>query len=275
MSKKFYNLVTTPHAWRQAFTRFFPGPDAELSSTPNQAPAQLREQRFFTRLTGLASWRSEYVLRTKLLRSLGRGKPQMPIGHASSRSNSAASNASAVVTYSSQMFSTVDHIHAVWDNGRKSPRFIHGAEDLGIAGSSDPANGKADNWGLTDPQALPQFAELDPGGLPFGFDDGPTGCPNVMSVSQPFGMVYGEGFPGGYAYYRAADEMRGRFLAHSVSAAPELGVPSIPIFTEAISAVWLAKSRAVPSQSDSLVGIMTGSTLGIVRLIFVLPWLDD
>jgi hypothetical protein len=277
VSRRFYSLVTTPHAWRIAFSRFFPGQDAELNGIPSQINRrgsdeeereQLRsEQRFFTRLTALSSWRSEYILRTRLLRSLGRGKPaQIAPGHgASSRSNSAANNANAVVTYSSQLFATVNHIHAVFSNGKKSPRFIHGTDETGSACTSDPNIGKIDNWGLSDPQALPQFTDLFVGDQQYGAGDGPTGLPNSMDLSQPFGMVYGEGFPGGSTYFRSSEEMRGRFLSLPPNLADyETGIPNIPALTEAISAVWIAKSNTVPVTTGGLVGIMTGSTLGVV-----------
>lgn len=277
VSRRFYGLVTTPHAWRIAFSRFFPGQDAENYTTSSQinrrgsdqeSREQLRsEQRFFTRLTALASWRSEYILRTRLLRSLEKGKPaQLAPGRgASSRSNSAANNANAVVTYNSQLFATINHIHAVFGTGKKSPRFIHGTDETGTACTSDPNIGKIDNWGLSDPQALPQFADLFVGDRPYGDGEGPAGLPNSMDLSQPFGMVYGEGFPGGQAYYRPTEEMRGRFLSQPTDLVDhQSGIPKIPGLTEAISAVWIAKSSSVPSMTDGLVGIMTGSTLGIV-----------
>lgn len=225
------------------------------------------QQRFFTRLTALASWRSEYILRTKLVRSLEKGKPSQlaPGRGSSSRANSAANNANAVVTYSSQLYATVNHIHAVFPTGNKSPRFIHGTDETGTACTSDPNIGKVDNWGLSDPQALPQFSDLFAGDLPYGHGDGPAGLPNCMDLSQPFGMVYGEGFPGGEAYFRPLGEMRGRFISQPVDLVDhQAGIPKIPTLTDAISAVWIAKSTFVPSVTDGLVGIMTGSTLGIV-----------
>jgi hypothetical protein len=275
VSKRFYSLVTTPHAWRIAFSRYFPGQDAVTArssasrrTSDPEIHEQLRsEQRLFTRLTGLASWRSEYILRTRLLRSLARGKPaQIAPGHgASSRSNSAANNSNAVVTYSSQLFATINHIHAIWSTGKKSPRFIHGTDETGSACTSDPNIGKIDNWGLSDPQALPQFAELFVGDHPYGLGDGPAGLPNSMDLSQPFGMIYGEGFPGGQAYFRPTEEMRGRFLSQpSDLSAHDAGIPKIPGLVEAISAVWIAKSTCVPVMTDGLVGMLTGSTLGVV-----------
>jgi hypothetical protein len=202
------------------------------------------------------------------LRSLARGKPaQIAPGHgASSRLNSAANNSNAVVTYSSQLFATVNHIHAVFSNGKKSPRFIHGTDETGTACTSDPNIGRIDSWGLSDPQALPQFADLFVGDQQYGAGDGPAGLPNSMDLSQPFGMIYGEGFPGGQSYFRSSDEMRGRFLSqpHVDLVAYDAGIPKIPALTEAVSAVWIAKSGPVLHATDGLIGMLTGSTLGII-----------
>jgi hypothetical protein len=163
------------------------------------------------------------------------------------------------------MFATVNHIHAIFSNGKKSPRFIHGTDETGSACTSDPNIGKIDNWGLSDPQALPQFADLFIGDQPYGEGNGPAGLPNSMDLSQPFGMVYGQGFPGGSTYFRSSEEMRGRFLSPpTILADYEKGIPNVPTPTEAISAVWIAKSNSVPTTTDGLVGIMTGSTLGVV-----------
>jgi F-box-like len=276
VSHRFLQLVTTPHAWRIAFSRYFPAQDAigNDPATPanrgsdREACENLRaEKRFFTRLTGLASWRSEYILRTRLLRSLTRGKPSQtaPSLGSSSRPNSAANNANAVVTYSSHLSAPVNHIHGTFSNGKKPPRFIHGADEVGYASTSDPSISKVDNWGLSDILSFPQFAEIFPGDPLYGLGDGLVGVPNVMDVSQPFGLIYGEGFPGGGAYFRPSDELRGRFLVTLPSQSePQLGIPKIADNTEAISAVWIAKSPAVPSVTDGLVGIMTGSSCGIV-----------
>lgn len=258
-----------------AFARFFPGEDvidAPLPGNRRGSDQEIREgvrseKRHFTRLTGLASWRSEYILRTRLLRSLARGKPaQIAAGHgASSRSNSAANNANAVVTYSSQLFATVNQLHATFGNGKRSPRFIHGTDETGSATTSDPNIGKIDAWGLGDPQALPQFADMFVGEAPYGMSNGPAGQPNCMDVSQPFGMVYGEGFPGGLAYFRSSEEQRGSFLGLQTDFSDhKSGIPRIQHATEAISAVWIAKSTAVPTLTDGLVGVLTGSTLGVV-----------
>jgi hypothetical protein len=80
VSQRFHALVTTPHAWRAAFARFFPGTAIETAPKPESFRT---DKRAFCRLTALATWRSEYILRTRLLRSLSRGKP-MQTGSSSS-----------------------------------------------------------------------------------------------------------------------------------------------------------------------------------------------
>jgi hypothetical protein len=223
-------------------------------------------QRSFTRLTALASWRSEYIIRTRLLRSLARGKPAQS---ASSSSASRGSTALPVVMYKSQLLTTVNHLHATFGSGASSqrhPRFVHGADDIGAATSSDPSTLKVDNWGLSDPQFFLQFAERFPGDAQYGLGPGEiVGVPNSMDVSRPFGMAYGEGFPGGATYYRSSEEMRGRFLAGSSAlSAPALGIPKLVPEMEAVTAVWIAKTNSIPSVSDGMTGLLTGSSLGVI-----------
>lgn len=80
VSQRFHALVTTPHAWRAAFARFFPGTTVEAAP---KTESFRTDKRAFCRLTALATWRSEYIIRTRLLRSLSRGKP-MQTGSSSS-----------------------------------------------------------------------------------------------------------------------------------------------------------------------------------------------
>lgn len=272
VSKHFHGLVTGPHAWRTAFARYFPGPDSTNPAYENddgEAQSVVRsDRRAFTRLTALASWRSEYIMRTRLLRSLSRGKPvQAPPTPQSPRSGH-ANNPAPIVMYNSQLFTTINHIHATFGTGlnKRLPRFVHGADDTGTATSSDPSAAKVDSWGLSDPQFFLQFAERFPGDAQFGLGPGEiVGVPNPMDVSQPFGMVVGEGSPGGMTYYRSTEEMRGRFLLFSSAMSiPELGVPKIMSSTEAITAVWIAKSAAIPSLTEGLVGILSASSSGVL-----------
>ena len=273
VSRRFHDLVTTPHAWRTAFSRYFPGPD---SLDPNAYDEQdelddrLRvERRAFTRVTALASWRSEYILRTRLLRSLARGKPvELPASPAQARLGQPPV-ALPIINYPSQMMTTVNHLHATFGGpalNKRPPRFVHGADDVGTAGSSDPSLGKTDSWGLGDPNIFLQFSERFPGDAMYGLGPGNiVGVPNSMDVSQPYGMVHGEGSPGGLVYYRYTEEMRGHFLKPSSGiSVPTLGIPQLLPVQEAVCSVWIAKSSSIPSLTDGLVGLLSGSSLGVL-----------
>ena len=274
VSRRFNDLVTTPHAWRIAFSRFFPGTEAlnaldDMTQALEDEDLHKLERRSFTRLTGLASWRSEYILRTELIRSLTRGRPADPPApgvSASSRSNAGQSN-SAQITYNSNLVTTVNHIHGTFDATRhkNSPRFLLGADDVGSACWSDPKTGRVDQWGFADPLSFVQFADRFPGDELYGLGTGDiVGAPNVMDVSQPYGMVYGEGLPGGVLYYRAIEERRGRTLTWEwQSSNPNKGIPSL-WGTETICSVWVAKSVNIPDASQGLIGILSGSSNGII-----------
>ncbi|KAK4450045.1 F-box/WD repeat-containing protein pof10 [Podospora aff. communis PSN243] len=271
VSKRFYALVTTPYAWRTAFLRYFPGHDALAVSKTSGATSEdaegsdeiRSEARYFTRLTSLASWRSEYLLRTRLLRSVARGKPGD--GGTFARSGQAGKKAGAVLTYNSKLPWMVSNIHASFSGGKKGPRAIHGTADLCVSTVSDPTTGKIEKFGLDDPFSFAQLDEMFPNLEPFGVGEGPAAVPNVLDVSQPYGMIGGEGFPGGRVYFRAIGELRGRYLGHDsaiIDMAPE--IPKIPQLTESICSVWIAKSSNVPFMTQSMVGMLSGSSLGVV-----------
>ena len=271
VSRRFHDVVTTPHAWQVAFGRYFPGPhsleDADFRSALEDSGKVVRsEKRRFTRLTALATWRSEYILRIRLLRSLVRGKPvQIPT------TPSRASQMQTVlpmITYDTKTYTIINHLHATFGSGlnKKMPRVIHGADDIGMVTSSDPLTGKVDPWGQSDPHFYGQFSERFPGVAEYGMGSGEVvGCPNVMDVSQLYGMIYGQGCPEGSCYYRTLEEMRGRFIAEpSDLAMPEAGIPKLGIDGGAICSVWIAKSDAIPTLSEGLIGILIGSAAGVV-----------
>jgi hypothetical protein len=264
--------VTTPHAWRVAFSRYFPGPYVLEKDHVAAATSDLliSDKRAFTRLTALASWRSEYILRTRLLRSLSRGKPAQPAPsgkHGSSR-GSGIQNGSAVATYTSQLIYPVSHIDAVFASGvtKKQPLFIHGAAEQGAASTSDPTLGKTGTWGLSAQQLFQHFADIFPGDAEYGLGSGDmVGLPNSMDVSQPYGMVYGEGCPHGRSYFISSGEQRGRFLSISeADSEPRLGIPAVNQITTAISSVWIAKFPNVLKMTNGLVGMLSGSSSGIL-----------
>lgn len=270
VSRRLHALVTTPHAWRIAFSRFFPGPkaahDAYRSVTNHHDIAS--DRRYFARLTALASWRSEYILRTRLMRSLSRGKPaqfQPSKKHSTVRS-AVARNGSAVSTYTSQLLLPVNRIHGSFNNPDKEPNFIHGASEQGIASASDPSTIKVSTWGLADHQMFRHFADFFPGDAQYGLGAGEmVGIPNSMDVSQPYGMIYGEGCPQGRAYFLSTTEQRGRFLGLSdLGSHPKLGIPAVNMITHAVCSVWIAKSASVLKSTEGLVAMMSGSSSGIL-----------
>lgn len=276
VSKRFYALITEPHAWRMAFLRYFPGQEIlsnshrkalEDSEDSHDANRVRSEFRYFTRLTSLASWRSEYLLRTRLLRNVARGKPGTSLGGpvSSSRSHS-SKKSSAVLTYNSKLPWMISNIHAVFDNTKKGPKAIVGTGDLCVSTVSDPSNGKVEKWGLDDPFSFAQLDEMFPNLEPYGLGDGPAAIYNIMDVSQLYGMLGGEGFPGGRPYYRAINEIRGRYLGDLPSSIIDMTpeVPKIPELTESICSLWIAKSSTVPMVTQNMVGIMVGSSLGVV-----------
>lgn len=274
VSHHFHGLVTTPHAWRMAFARYFPGTQALTSFgfhpyVSGELSATLTiEKRIFTRLTAHASWRNEYILRTGLLQSLARGKPAELHGDSEDgRSRpSPVHKMNAQVTYNSNLVTTVNHIHASFGSmNKKHLGVIHGADEGGLACLSDPKKGKVDHWGFADPRLFSQFVEHFPGDTQYGLGPGEVvGIPNVMSVSQPHGMVYAEGFPGGSLYYRSTEEHRGRTLAliPDVSSL-EHGIPRLHGL-ETVCSALIPKTSNVPDISGGLVGILAGSSQGIV-----------
>ncbi|KAL8685634.1 MAG: hypothetical protein Q9218_007638, partial [Villophora microphyllina] len=207
VSRRFRDLVTSPHAWRIAFSRHFPAQEALTlfdqgpTSTEEDTDTLRSERRVFTRLTALASWRREYILRTQLLRSMVRGKPailQETLGSGSPRASS-SNTGNAQITYNSNLVTTVNHLDAAFGTSlnKRLPNFIHGADEVGSACLSDPRAGKIDHWGFADPQMFTQFLDDMPGIPQYGLGTGEViGVPNTMDVSRLNGMVYAEGIPG-------------------------------------------------------------------------------
>ena len=276
VSRRFHSLVTTPHAWRMAFARFFPGQDAlsdlldghqVQEGTVGEAEDVRSEKRVFTRLTALSSWRSEYILRTRLLRSLGRGKPA-PMRSAGTSGPNTVQSGNAQITYYSNLLTTINHMNGSFGTGQnnRAPRFVHGADYVGAACTSEPDKGKVDNWGFSDPHSFLQFAERFPGDAQYGLGLGDVvGVPNTMDVSSAYGMVCTEGSPGGLLYYRSMEEQRGRNLAFSLGLAlPELGIPKVIAGKETMCSVWIAKTKNIPTLTEGVIGILSGSSSGIV-----------
>jgi hypothetical protein len=110
------------------------------------------------------------------------------------------------------------------------------------------------------------FADMFPGEAQHGLGSGDiVGVPNVMDVSQPYGMVYGEGCPQGRSYFISATEQRGRFLgASDLGSHPPLGIPAVNMITHAVCSVWIAKSPDILKMTQGLVGMLSGSSSGML-----------
>jgi hypothetical protein len=269
VSRRFHKLITSPHAWRVAFSRYFPGDAVPNSSSGGVSTAdhgqqiQKTDKRYFSRLSALASWRSEYILRTRLLHSLGRGRPTRT---ASNRHGGSAS-AAAVVTYGSGLLYPISHIHGTFGVGlnKKQPFFMHGAVEQGIASISDPNVGKIGNWGLADYEAFNHFADLFIGESEYGLGSGEVvGMTNVMDLSQPYGKVYGEACPDGRLIFTSPAEQRGRFLPITSTAAHDLGIPDVNMMGCAVTTVWLAKSENILKATNGLFGLLAGFSNGVL-----------
>lgn len=204
------------------------------------------------------------------MRSLSRGKPAQfdPSKKHGTVRSADVRHGSAVATYTSQLVFPVSHISASFgtEATKKQPLFVHGAAEQGLASSSDPASVKVGSWGLTDFQRFRHFADLYPGDVEYGLGPGNVvGVPNCMDVSQPYGMIYGEGCPQGRAYFISSTEHRGRFLGPSESSSrPEFGIPSLNAITTAICSVWIAKSAQILKMTGGLVGMLSGSSSGVL-----------
>ncbi len=285
VSQRFHKLVTTPPAWRIAFARYFPGAEAVEDGPSKLArdsvfSVEKAQRRSFTRLSALSSWRSEYILRTRLLRSLGRGRPATEaVSRSGAARHASSAAAAAVTTYASGLYYPISHLHATFGIGlnKKQPLFMHGAVEQGGVTVSDPATGKPGTWGTTDFDAFRHFADQFPGELPYGLGSGNVvGMPNVMDVSQPYGKVYGEGLPGGRLFYTSTSEQRGRFVPISSTADHAHGIPEATMISSSISAVWIAKSEGVLKVTDGLFGLLAGFSNGVLaaHALGVSPVLD-
>lgn len=265
VSRRFHSLITTPHAWRIAFARYFPG-SARIIKTISDVDKDetITDKRYFSRLSTLASWRSEYILRTRLLRALSRGRPGEAISSKPRSTNLTVSQ----VNYFSSINLSITHIDAVLINNpnKPPPKFIHGANQNGLATASEPSLGKADGWGFRDPFSLNEFVDMYPREAQYGLGRGQmVGLPNALSVSRRHGMICGEGIPGGRIYFRSIEEQRGHLLMTTRElSVPEFGVPFLDSALESTCSVWISKSCNIPDMTNGLIGMISGSSLGVV-----------
>jgi len=145
------------------------------------------------------------------------------------------------------------------------PRFIHGMSSSANVTSSDK-RGKVDTWGLTG-NLFQDFTDAYPEQMAWGQGASEmVGVPNSMDVSQLYGSLFGCGTPGGPNYFHSVEEKRGRILdpvIHDYGHAT-LGLPQIYVQTMCTSSVWIAKTPAIPTMTRGLIGMLVGTSTGIV-----------
>lgn len=278
VSRRFHDMITTPHAWRIAFSRFFSGQDAIEDATSllrfDVSGQQILrfERRSFSRLSALASWRSEYILRTRLLRSLARGKPaqSQSIGRSSLSRHGGGGQNAAVITYSSNLVYPVSHIHATFGSGlnKKIPFFMHGASEYGVVTVSDPNAGKVtDTWGgNTDYLAFRYFEDSAfAGEAMWGLGAGDlVGVPNSLDLSRGYGRIYAEGLPGGRVFFTPISDRRGGFLTLDSPANHDIGIPNVDTPQRSVCSTWIVKSDRVLKATSGLFGLLVGYSNGVL-----------
>lgn len=245
-SQTLHELIRMPHAWQMAFKRFFPGVSILQTRDPSA------DACVFTCLKPRTSWRNEYMLRTRLLRCLARGRPAASAAFASTSTpgSPVISRGSAQITFHTRHPCSISHLSADFGSigGNKPPRLIHGSQDTGLATYGDPRTGRIADWGAQDHMDQRNFRSLYPGEALYGINKEIIGVPNMMDLSNLYGSVYAQGFPGGKLWFRHLEERTGRALREPNA--------------ETICAVWIAKSSNVPNSTHGLIGILAGTSQG-------------
>ena len=273
VSRRFGQLINSEHAWRAAFLRYYAGQDynlrraSKLTSSATRLSIQIRP---FTRLTADATWKSEYVVRTQLLRSIRRIRQR---GLLAKRQNLRL-NGQPAVLYDAELGTATTHMHAVFgsETDPRALRVAHASAYTGTMSQSNPLSGQIESSNCSEPlSTLTNFNLRFPGIEMYGLGASAiVGNPNVMDVSTIYGMVIGEGFPGGDVYRRCSfTRQHARVHCEDFSNLPRFGIPNMEPVLESICSIWIAKSEAVPMATADEVAIMTGSSAGIVSTFAV------
>lgn len=146
VSRRFHSLIASPDVWRSAFSRYFPSASLDQVSSDireSVAFSSSQDRRFFTRLSaggsGSDPWRREYILRTRLLRDLARGKPHSSASRSSPKSKN--SQGSVIITYNALTGPiSVGHLAAGFSS--KGVRLLHASVDTIVITASDATAGR-------------------------------------------------------------------------------------------------------------------------------------
>jgi F-box associated protein len=275
--KLFYNLVTAPDAWRSAFARYFPGSSVLREKRPKDESVRERirsSRRLFTRLTAEGRWRDEYVFRGHLLRSLEKGRPLLSKSPSKSSRGDHTQPIGAITLNEGSLKTAITNIDVSFETEGLGNGYniIMGSWYTGEPRLTD--SNVAAEVALGD-QRLGQFrhfSNLFPTDLMYGLGSGRLiGCENRMDVSRSYGTILGGGYPGGLIWLRGLTAYTDFLLRpcdtairHFLQEHRTLGIPDMMSSRESVTAVWIAKSDAVPSLSEGMVGVLTGTSLGIV-----------
>ncbi|KAK6499909.1 hypothetical protein TWF481_010265 [Arthrobotrys musiformis] len=234
VSRRFHALVTSPHAWKDAFSRYFPQHNTHSGSDVYPATA-----RYFTRLSNMGTHRSEYILRTQLLRSLKRGRPYVNSGIKPNSSNN-SSNFS-MITYNPKLHeSTITHLHADFSRNR----VIAASQYTGLYSYSDPRTGYVE----VEQRGHPGYASF---GLQYISPDGI----GAMDLSESRGQIIGDaraGFPSFFVERTNGPLAPIRFVnEHGPDAA--------------ITCTWISKKDTIVNTSGNRIVSASGSSKGVVQ----------
>ncbi|KAF3317616.1 hypothetical protein TWF173_010384 [Orbilia oligospora] len=234
VSRRFHALVTSPHAWKDAFSRYFPQHNTHSGSDAYPAAA-----RYFTRLSNTGTHRSEYILRTQLLRSLKRGRPYVNSGIKPSSSNN-PSNFS-MITYNPKLHeSTITHLHADFSRNR----VIAASQYTGLYSYSDPRTGYVE----VEQRGHPGYASF---GLQYISPDGI----GALDLSESRGQIIGNariGFPSFFVERANGPLPPIRFVnEHGPDAA--------------ITCTWISKKDTIVNTSGNRIVSASGSSKGVVQ----------
>ncbi|KAI5849233.1 hypothetical protein BZA05DRAFT_375515 [Tricharina praecox] len=263
ISKRFYAMVNSPDAWRSAFVRFFPLPSAQLDDRVSPSQLASQDRRYFTRLSATDSggnfWRKEYMQRTRLLRSLSRGKSQ---GYGVSNKQNGGN---LVVTYRSSTGPlSVSHMAANFSEA--GVRAVHACLETRFVTDSDPTRGMVLHSAAI-PLAPRHIQQYHPD-YEVAVD---MNVNHVMDLSESLGWIMGENVPDGKCYLQPFDNLNMRDRnpidpqnADYIQAGNYGHNPSV-------TCVWIAKKRSGGVRDSTRASAMVGNSRGYLRIFSIEP----
>lgn len=249
--------------------RFFPPPHTFLDD--HGAPLASQDRRYFTRLSAAESsenpWRKEYIQRTRLLRSLGKGKVQLP----STAGKSA--HGGLMVTYQPRTGQlSVSHVAASFTSS--GVRAVHASLESQMVTASDPTTGKFEKRPVPrDP--LLRFTPITPD-LRQVRNDHPDyevavdmNVNRVMDISEELGWIMGENCPDGRCFvhpYSSPYITEGDVLyirPGTDTSADKYGTKPL------VTCVWIAKRRTGGVRDTTGAAVIVGNSRGFVRMFSI------